>query len=87
MDPALQELLERRCRRAIAIVLSAKERDIDAYLPNEVQTKFRKVILDQFNDLTALATDLLESAAQGSIYNELWLERIEAIHEAVVPRD
>ena len=87
MDPALKELLERRCRRAIAIVLSAKERDVDCYLPQDAQAKLRKVILDQFNDLTAMATDLLESAARGSVYNEFWLERIEAIHEAVVPRD
>jgi hypothetical protein len=79
-----RDLLDKRCRRAIAVVLSLKESEVDKYLPPEVQQRLRKVILDQFNDLSALATDLLDSLERDSVVNELWLERIEQIHAAVV---
>lgn len=78
------ELLEKRCRRAIAVVLSAKEKDADEYLPPEIQVRLRKVILDQFNDLLALSLDLLDSLERDSVVNEIWLERLGDIHAAVV---
>lgn len=78
------DLLEKRCRRAIAVVLSAKEKDADPWLPDEVQARLRKVILDQFNDLLTLSVDLLNSLERDSIVNEIWLERLGDIHAAVV---
>ena len=79
-----KDLLEKRCRRAIAVVLSAKEKEADPHLPAEIQAHLRKVILDQFNDLLTLSMDLLDSLERDSIVNELWLERLEEIHAAVV---
>lgn len=79
-----RELLEKRCRRAIAVVLSAKEKEADPWLPAPAQVHLRKVILDQFNDLLALSVDLLDSLEADSVVNELWLERLTEIHAAVV---
>lgn len=79
-----RELLEKRCRRAIAVVLSAKEKEADPWLTAAAQAHLRKVILDQFNDLLALSVDLLDSLEADSVVNELWLERLSEIHAAVV---
>jgi hypothetical protein len=75
-----RDLLEKRCRRGIAVVLSLKEHEADPFLPPEVQQSLRKVILDQFNDLLALSVDLLASLEKDSVVNELWLERLDGIH-------
>ena len=83
-NSSLQELLEKRCKRSIAITLSLKEREVDFFLPYEVQQKFRKVIIDQFNEFSSLATDILESASRGVVFNQIWLDKIDEIHEAVV---
>lgn len=83
-NSSLQELLDRRCKRSIAIILNVKEREADFLLPDEVQRKLRKVIIDQINEFCSLATDILESASRGVVFNELWLEKLEEIHSAVV---
>lgn len=75
----MRELLEKRCRRSIAVVLSAKEREADQYLSLEAQQRLRKVIMDQFNELTLLAIDIVESLESGSVVNELWIEKMEEI--------
>jgi hypothetical protein len=87
MDNGLKELLDRRCRRSIAIVLSAKEKDIDPHVPVAAQTSFRKVVLDQFNEFAALAGDLIESASKDAVYNQLWLDKIAEIHNVIVGSD
>lgn len=75
----MRELLEKRCRRSIAVVLSAKEREADQYLSLDAQQRLRKVIMDQFNELTLLAIDIVESLESGSVVNELWIEKMEEI--------
>jgi hypothetical protein len=82
-NSSLQELLDKRCKRSIAIILGVKEREADFMLPDDVQRKLRKVIIDQLNDFCSLATDILESASQGVVFNDLWLQKLDAIHEAV----
>lgn len=81
-----RDLIEKRCRKAIAVVLATKEREADPYLSMEAKGLLRKVILDQFNDLASLCTDLLDSFERDNIINDLWLERLDAIHAAVVDR-
>jgi hypothetical protein len=77
----VKELVEKRCRRAIAIVLSAAEKE---NIPTEARTRLRKVVMDQFNDLTSLVVDVMESMDQGMVLNELWLEKLDEIHSRVV---
>lgn len=84
--PAYRELIDRRCRKSIAICLGFKEREADEFLPAEVRAKLRKVIIDQFNEVASLGADIAESleGQGGTVLNDLWMERIERIHDAVV---
>lgn len=83
-NSSLEELLDRRCKRSIAIILGVKEREADFLLPDDVQRKLRKVIIDQLNDFCALATDIVESASRGIVFNELYLKKIDEIHDSVM---
>lgn len=80
------DILSRRRDRAIAIVLGVKEREADRHLPPEARQKLRKVVLDQFNDLTDLARDLLQSYADSVpvVMNEVYLERLDQIYDLLV---
>ncbi len=84
MQDALSDLLKRRRDRAIAIILSIKERECDEYLPRETRVKLRKVVLDQFNDFGELCADLLESVGGtgGAVLNDHYLQKLDAIYEA-----
>ncbi len=86
MSELVEEILAKRRDRAIAIVLSCKERDCDQHLPPEARAKLRKVILDQMNDVVDVAMDLIHAVEckHDPIINELWLEKISEIHDAVV---
>ncbi len=81
---SLADLLDRRCKRSIAIILGVKEREADFLLPNDVKQKLRKVVIDQLNEFCSLATDILESASDGIVFNELYLQKLDEIHDAVV---
>lgn len=76
---AQEELLARRRDRAIAIVLSVKERECDEFLSPEAQRKLRKAVLDQFNDFASFAMDLLGTQA----VNEEYINRLDLILTAV----
>jgi hypothetical protein len=88
------EILKRRCDRAIAIILHFKEDRIDPLLPDDddaaaASHAFRKVVLDQLNDFRDIALDIAQgSDAETTEYNpEIWEQRIERrlndIHRAV----
>lgn len=82
-----EELVERRKDRAIAIILRLKEAECDEFLPPAVKTKLRKVILDQLNDLADVMFDVIKSLDAGDVVlNEMYLEKILEVHEAVVTR-
>lgn len=72
--------LGKRRDRAIATLLGFKERECDQFLPKDVSQRLRKEILDQFNELVDVAFDLMGSAG----LNQLYLDRIDEIHAAVV---
>lgn len=77
-EPLYAQLMNRRRDRAIAIILGLKEKDIDEYLPKDIQVKFRKLILDQVNDLTSFALDLIRSLDDPNIVpNEVYWDRLE----------
>lgn len=76
----MERLLARRRDRAIAIILSFKERECDPYLPDEASRKLRKVILDQFNDFATLVNDVADT---GVILNQEYLEKLDAIFDSI----
>lgn len=91
MDGVLADVLARRRDRAIGAILGVKEREADPHLPPDAARKLRKVVLDQLNDYHSMVTDILGSllAAQEEdgavvVLNGHWLEKIAAIHDAVV---
>jgi hypothetical protein len=86
-----QEILKKRRDRGIAIVLKVKEREVDPLLlqePGGAQASrlLRKVILDQMNDFYDLALDVCASGeAETFWFNpEVWMRRLDEIHQAVV---
>lgn len=84
MQEALADLLKRRRDRAIAIVLTIKERDCDSHLPPEVRKKLRKVVLDQFNEFYDLVLDLMSSLDSGDVVlNEAYLSKLDCVHRDV----
>lgn len=75
------DMLAKRRDRAIATILRVKETDCDKFLPVEAQRRLRKVVLDEVNDFFALCTDLMLSMEGNGIMNELYLKKIEAMHQ------
>lgn len=88
-DVAFRTMIERRRNRAIKAILGTKESLCDPHLPGPAADQLRRVVLEELNDLTEVATTLLASLEQrlsdGAVYNELWLEKLEEIHAATVP--
>ncbi len=85
------DILKKRRDRAIAIVLSIKEREVDPFLSGsqsgrDASKAMRKVVLDQLNDFCDLALDV---AASGEATNfefnpDVWDRKINEIHRAVM---
>ena len=71
-----KEFLGKRRDRAIATILSFKERECDEYLPDHVSYELRKVILDQMNDVIDLAYDLINDDI---VINEAFLDKLDEI--------
>lgn len=82
------EILRKRRDRAIAIILSVKEREVDPVLKNrQASHALRKVVLDQLNDFYTLAVDVAASSDVDTYeFNpEVWLPRIEGrLHEILL---
>lgn len=86
MTTAAQVLMQKRCDRTIAVILSYKEKECDRYLPDDIRKGLRKVILDQVNDLYNLYCDLTGAETEQTefdVINELFVEKLEAIYTAV----
>jgi hypothetical protein len=84
------EILKKRRDRAIAIVLSVKEREVDAILNGQPGGKeagkaLRKVVLDQINDFCDLALDVAGSSdvATFEFNPDIWTRKINEIHRVV----
>lgn len=81
-DRAVREMLGKRKDRTIAIILSYKEEHYDQFVSNEVARDFRKVILDQLNDLYDFALDLVQTSGTVTV-NEEYVQRLdEALRRA-----
>ncbi len=84
MQDSVRDLLTRRKNRAAAIILGVKDDECDYYLPEEVSKQLRKTILDQMNDFYDVCVDVVESLDGSVIINDLWIEKIDEIHDAIV---
>lgn len=71
-------LLERRRDRSIATILSYKDSHCDQFLPEDISSDLRKVILDEVNSLCDYA---LRLTAKGDALNELFLDRMSDLLE------
>lgn len=71
--------LGKRRDRAIATLLSFKERECDRHLPPDVSQRLRKEILDQINEVCDVAFDLI--ADSGVIWNEEFMERFDELSD------
>jgi hypothetical protein len=81
----VEEILARRRDRAMAIILSLKERECDHHLPEEASRKLRKVVLDQLNEYHELALDLLRSIDSGTtVVNEAYLAKLDEVLAVVL---
>lgn len=82
---ALTEFLFRRKQRAIAITMSALEKEVFPSLSSASQQKVRKIVLDQFNELHDAAVDLVRSMDNDTVQiNEIYLDKINEIHSHLV---
>lgn len=77
-----QEFLERRVKRCIAAILSAKEKNVDYLIPPEAASTLRKVILDEINEFFLLVVDVLNNNVNQDFMD--MLEMLEDIHERIV---
>jgi L-2-hydroxyglutarate oxidase LhgO len=76
--------LGKRRDRALAIILSYKEQHVDPELDDSVAAAFRKLILDQINEVTDLAFDLIGSE---SVYNEEFMRKLDEIYVVLTDED
>lgn len=84
MQQTLQDVLAKRRDRAIAIVLSIKERECDQHLSAHASQKLRKVVLDQFNEYYDLCVDIMASLDTGEVVvNDLWIAKLDSLRSDV----
>jgi hypothetical protein len=76
--------LGKRRDRAIATLLSFKERECDVYLPSDVSQKLRKEILDQINEVCDVAFDII---SDDIIVNEIIQDKLNLIYESVIRKE
>jgi hypothetical protein len=78
-------ILAKRRDRIIASFLSFKERECDQYLPPEISAKLRKKFLDDINDLSDIAIDLI--AEDDVVWNEEFISRLDDIYNILKGED
>lgn len=72
--------LGKRRDRAIATILSYKERECDFSLTEEARVGLRKVILDQINELCDVAFDIV---SDDIVINEMIQDKLDLIYDSV----
>jgi hypothetical protein len=83
MQSTVEDLLDKRCKRACRSILEAKEKFADPTCSDENSQRLRSVILDQVNDFYKLCLDVIESVDTGVVVNELYLHKLDQIHRFV----
>lgn len=72
-------LLEKRINRCIATILSYKDSQCDAFLPENVSSELRRIILDEINSVCDLAFRL-KVQHEGEQYNDLYTDKLEELN-------
>lgn len=80
-NDAVIESVERRCRKAVATVLSAKEQYADEWLSESDARRFRRIILNEINEVAGLAVAYLREAELDDV-SEYWIETLERAYGA-----
>ena len=82
VQESVKELVRKRCRRTVAIILSVAEEQMDQD-SNQFQV-LRKTILDQVNEFQDLCLDIMDSLDNDTvILNEEYIIRLDALYELV----
>ncbi len=85
MQHPLQALLDRRCKRAIAVILGVAERELYPSLTAEQQRKLRKVVIDVLHDYKGMLEDVADALDTGDVQlNSIYLDKIDEIWSHVV---
>lgn len=74
-----KNLVANRARRCSATILTWMENNIYEFLPNEKQQAVRSTVLQNVNDLSDIAIDIVKSDT-GQI-NEFWVEELAEIKD------
>lgn len=85
MSSNIKDLISKRKDRAIAIILTVKEKECDEYLPEDVSYALRKAVLDQINSLYDLVLDVMGSLDADSVeLNQHYLDMLSEVHRALL---
>lgn len=82
-DDSAVTVIDRRAKRAAATILGFKDRECRMYLPDDVDDKLRKIVLDQINELAHLAIDCVNSVSDASVTNQMYVDLLEEIRDKV----
>ncbi len=80
-NPMAANLIATRGNRTTAMVLSWLEENVYEFLDDGLQHRTRQMVLDNINVFKDLAIDIVKSDT--AYMNEIWLEKIDEIHEAI----
>lgn len=80
-NDTVKNLVAARGRRTSATILGWMEKHVYEYLPSELQSEVRRTILDNVNDLSDLAIDIVKSDADQ--INEYWISELDKIHRSI----
>lgn len=76
-----KNLVSARSRRTVATILTWLENNVYEYLPSEVQTDTRSIVLANVNDLSDLAIDIVKSDT--GVINEFWVTELKNLNERI----
>ena len=84
VQPEVQSLVERRRSRAIKAIMRSAEAKLFPAGGPDAAADFRRVVLEELNDLTEVVLQVFASLAGGNDLNEHWLRLVEEMHGVIV---
>lgn len=80
----ITDTVEDRKNKVIARLLYVKERYADPHLPDDASDRLRKTILGQLNEFSDYVLELFKTIdSDDVIINELYLNKLDEMHESV----
>lgn len=84
VQPEVVAVVDRRRGRAIKAILRSAESTLFPLASKDVAADFRRVVLEELNDLTEVVLQLVGSITAGNELNEHWLRLVEEMHSVLV---